>query len=111
MESSDSLVLSSPNASVNASETSFELTTIPVSDELSELRERNARLSLLSEISNVVHATLDPEQALARILREAVRVMRASSGSAVLVNPTNGLLEIHATHGLPAQAVEVKLRV
>jgi signal transduction histidine kinase len=82
-----------------------------VNDELSELRERNARLSLLSEISNVVHATLDPEQALARILREAIRVMRASSGSAVLVNPTNGLLEIHAADGLPAQASEVKLRV
>jgi signal transduction histidine kinase len=84
---------------------------LPVKDELSELRERCARLSLLSEIGNVVHATLDPSQALNRILREAVRVMKASSGSAILVNPTNGLLEIHAAHGLPAHAMEIRLRV
>jgi signal transduction histidine kinase len=82
-----------------------------VSDELSELRERCARLSLLHEISNVVHATLDPQQALNWILREAVRVMRASSGSAVLINPTNGLLEIQAAQGLPPDASQVRLRV
>ena len=32
---------------------------------------------------------------------EAVRVMRASSGSVVLINPTNGLLEIHASQICP----------
>jgi signal transduction histidine kinase len=82
-----------------------------VSDELAELRERNARLSLLNEISNVIHSTLDPEQALDLILREAVRVMRASSGSAVLINPTNGLLEIQASQGLPPTAKQLRLRV
>jgi len=82
-----------------------------VSNELDELKERNARLSLLIEISNVIHSTLDPEEALNLILREAVRVMRASSGSAVLINPTNGLLEIQASQGLPSNARQLKLRV
>lgn len=82
-----------------------------MSNELDELKERNARLSLLIEISNVIHSTLDPEEALNLILREAVRVMRASSGSAVLINPTNGLLEIQASQGLPPTAKQLKLRV
>ena len=79
--------------------------------ELTELKERYARLKLLSEVSNVIHSTLDPEKALNLILREAVRVMRASSGSAALVNPTNGLLEIQASQGLPPNAKQLKLRV
>ena len=83
----------------------------PVNDELSELKERYSRLSLLNEVNNVIHSTLDPEQALSLIVREAVRVMRASSGSVVLINPTNGLLEIQASQGLPADASELKLRV
>jgi len=82
-----------------------------VSDELAELKDRYARLSLLNEVNNVIRSTLDPEQALKLILREAVRVMRASSGSAVLINPTNGLLEIQASQGLPASADQLKLRV
>ena len=43
-----------------------------MSDELNQLRERNARLTLLNEVSNVIHATLDSQQALDLILREAV---------------------------------------
>ena len=82
-----------------------------MSNELAELKERNARLSLLIEISNVIHSTLDPEEALNLILREAIRVMRATSGSVVLVNPTNGLLEIQASQGLPHSARQLRLRV
>ncbi len=82
-----------------------------MSDELNQLRERNARLALLNDIGNVIHATLDSQQALELILREAVRVMRASSGSIALVNPTNGLLEIQASQGLPAGAQNMQLRV
>jgi signal transduction histidine kinase len=82
-----------------------------MSDELSDLKERYARLSLLNQISNVIHSTLDSQEALHLILREAVRVMRASSGSAVLINPTNGLLEIVAAEGLPPDAGQLKLRV
>ncbi len=50
-------------------------------------------------------------EALQLIVSEAVRLMRASSGSVVLINPTSGLLEIHASHNLPASATRLKLRV
>ena len=73
----------------------------PVSDELAELKERYARLSLLNQVSNVIHSTLDAQEALNLIIKEAVRVMSASSGSVVLINPTNGCLEIQASVGLP----------
>ena len=82
-----------------------------MSDELTELKERYARLNRLYQVSNVIHSTLDPQKALQLILREAVRLMRASSGSAVLINPTTGFLEIQASQGLPAHAAEMRLRV
>ncbi len=80
-----------------------------MSDELAELRARCERLSLLNQVGNVIHSTLEPQEALQLILKEAVRLMRASSGSMVLVNPTTGLLEILASHGLPPEAAELKL--
>lgn len=82
-----------------------------MSDELAELKERYARLNLLYQVNNVIHSTLDPQEALKLILSEAVRLMRASSGSAVLLNPTTGFLEIHASQGLPPHADQLKLRV
>jgi signal transduction histidine kinase len=82
-----------------------------VPDDLSELSRRYSRLELLYQVSNVIHSTLDPEEALKLILREAIRVTRASSGSVVLVNPTNGFLEIQAAEGLPDAAKQLKLRV
>lgn len=82
-----------------------------MSDELKDLRDRYERLSLLYQVSNVIHSTLDPQQALKLILGEAVRLMRASSGSVVLVNPTTGFLEIQASIGLPEQASDLRLRV
>src|ERR1044071_1052647 len=78
---------------------------------MDELRARYERLNLLYQVSNVIHSTLDARQALELILREAVRLMRASSGSVVLVNPTTGFLEIHAAHGLPASATALKLKL
>jgi signal transduction histidine kinase len=80
-------------------------------ENLTELKAQYERLSLLHQVGTVIHSTLDPEEALQLILKEAVRVMRASSGSTVLINPTDGLLEIHASQGLPANAAKLKLRV
>src|SRR5439155_1679915 len=57
------------------------------------------------------HSTLDPEQALRLIITEAVRLMRASSGSVALINPTSGFLEILAAQGLPGKAADLRLRV
>jgi signal transduction histidine kinase len=82
-----------------------------VSDELSELKARYERLHLLYQVSNVIHSTLEPQEALQLIVREAVRLVRASSGSVVLVNPNSGFLEILASEGLPADAADLKLRV
>ncbi len=85
--------------------------TDAMSAELADLQARYDRLNLLHQVSHVIHSTLDPQQALRLILAEAVRLMRATSGSAVLINPTNSLLEIQAAHGLPPEAVQLKLRV
>lgn len=82
-----------------------------MSDELVELKARYERLLLLYQVSNVLHSTLEPQEALQLIVREAVRLARASSGSVVLVNPTSGFLEILASQGLPTNAAELKLRV
>ena len=70
-----------------------------------------ARLSLLYQVSNVIHSTLDSQEALQLIVSEAVRVMRASSGSLVLVNPATHFLEIHAAQNLSSAARKLKLRV
>jgi len=82
-----------------------------VHDELSKLMSRYERLNLLYQVSNVIHSTLEPQEALQLIVGEAVRLMRASSGSVVLINPTTGFLEIHASQHLPAAAARLKLRV
>lgn len=79
--------------------------------ELEELRVRFERLQALYQVSNVIHSTLDPHLALELIVKEAVRVMRATSGSLVILNPTTGLLEIQAAVGLPGDVSEMKLRV
>lgn len=79
--------------------------------DLAELKQRHERLQLLYHVSNVIHSTLEPHHALELIVREAVSVMRASSGSVVIVNPTTGFLEIQASVGLPEDSAALKLRV
>jgi signal transduction histidine kinase len=82
-----------------------------VSDELSKLMSHHERLQLLYQVSNVIHSTLDSQEALQLIVSEAVRMMNASSGSVVLINPTSGFLEISASQNLPGVARKLKLRV
>jgi signal transduction histidine kinase len=82
-----------------------------VSDELSKLMSRHERLNLLYQVSNVIHSTLDSQEALQLIVSEAVRLMNASSGSVVLINPTSGFLEISASQNLPGTARKIKLRI
>src|SRR3989440_5094068 len=82
-----------------------------MSDELAELKQRYARLNLLYQVSNVIHSTLEPQEALRLILNEGIRLTQASSGSAVLINPTNGFLEIQAAQGLPPHALQLRLRL
>ncbi len=82
-----------------------------MSTELDQLKARCERLELLNQVGHVLHSTLDAQEALQLILREAVRLMRASSGSVVLVNPTSRFLEIQASHGLPPDLADFKLPV
>jgi signal transduction histidine kinase len=77
---------------------------------LQRLKARFDRLNSLYEVSQIIHSTLEPRQALNLILRETVRLMRASSASIVLLNPHSGFLEIEAAHGLSKEAAAVKLR-
>ena len=82
-----------------------------MSEELPKPRLSPERISLLYQVSNVIHSTLDSQEALHLIVSEAVRVMRASSGSLVLINPTTNFLEIHAAQNLSSAARKLKLRV
>jgi len=82
-----------------------------VSDELQKSKLAPERLSLLYQVSNVIHSTLDSQEALQLIVSEAARVMRASSGSLVLINPSTNILEIHAAQNLSSAARRLKLHV
>jgi len=82
-----------------------------MNEDIANLQAAYNRVNLLYQVSNVIHSTLDPQQALQLILREAVRLMRASSGLVSLINPNTGMLEIHASAGLSADAALVRLRV
>ena len=82
-----------------------------MSEELSKLTVRYERLQLLHQVSNVIHSTVEAQEALQLIVSEAVRLMNATSGSVVLLNPTTGLLEISASQNLPSAATKLKLRV
>ena len=82
-----------------------------MSEELHKPKLPPERLSLLYQVSNVIHSTLDSQEALDLIVSEAVRVMRATSGSLALINPTTNLIEIHAAHNLSSAARKLKLQV
>jgi signal transduction histidine kinase len=79
--------------------------------DLAELQGRYERLQLLYQVSNVIHSTLEPHRALELIVGEAVNIMRASSGSIVIVNPNTGFLEIQASVGLSHNSAAMRLRV
>lgn len=77
----------------------------------SDLQTKYERLQRLHQVATVIHSTLDAETALKLIAEQAVKLMRASSGSIVLINPKTHFLEILASEGLPAKAAELRLRV
>ena len=81
-----------------------------MNDDLPKLKARLERLELLYQVSNVIHSTLEAQEALQLIVSEGVRLVRASSGSVVLINPTSGFLEIHASQNLPSPARRLQLR-
>lgn len=82
-----------------------------MNEDYAQLKARYERLKLLYQVGSVIHSTLEPQPALSLIVREAARLMDASSCSVVLLNPTNGFLEIQASQGLPEKAESLRLRI
>ncbi|MCX6901117.1 MAG: GAF domain-containing protein [Verrucomicrobia bacterium] len=77
----------------------------------SDLRERFERLQALHNISTALNTSLDPRQVVSLVLREAVRVTKADSGSVVILNPDTGRLDIEDSFGLGPKIMQVKLRL
>lgn len=82
-----------------------------MSEELKELRARCERLNSLYQFATALHSTLEPQESLQLIVNEAARLMRASSSSIALLNPTTGFLEIVAATGLPPNIGSLSFRV
>lgn len=57
-----------------------------------------------------LRALLNPQKAIQRILREAIRKTNADGGSFILLNPNTDMLDIEAAIGLSQKAATVKLR-
>jgi signal transduction histidine kinase len=72
--------------------------------------ERKLRqFEVLARVSSVINSSLEPKEVLDRVLAEAVRVMQATSGSIVFIDPHTQLLEIEVASGLSKQARQTKL--
>ena len=81
------------------------------SESLEALQRKVERLEILNSVSREVHSTLDLRQVLQFVLVDAVRWMRAQSGTVCLINPTTGFLEVEAVQGLPAETAAMRLKV
>ncbi len=78
---------------------------------MTPLESQLARLTLLYEVSQTIHSTLEPQAALQSIINEAVKAVRASSGSVMLINPNTRQLDIQAAVGLPPNHADFKLHL
>ena len=84
---------------------------LSMSAETAKVELSHEQLRRLYQVSNVIHSTLESQEALQLIVSEAVRVMRAASGSLALITPSSNILEIHAAQNLSSAARKLKLRV
>ena len=75
------------------------------------LEKRLRRFELLARVSQAINSSLEPEEVLNRVVREAVDIMRATSGSLVLIEPHTQLLEIQTAIGLSPAARRLKLAI
>jgi signal transduction histidine kinase len=69
------------------------------------------QFEVLVRVSSVINSSLDPKEVLNRVLGEAVRVMQATSGSIVFIDPHTQLLEIEVAIGLSEKAQQTKLAI
>jgi GAF domain-containing protein len=74
--------------------------------------ERKLRqFEVLARVSSVINSSLEPQEVLNCVLHEAVRVMQATSGSIVIIDPHTQLLEIEVAIGLSKPARQTKLAI
>jgi signal transduction histidine kinase len=69
------------------------------------------QFEVLVRVSSVINSTLEPEEVLNRVLGEAVRVMQATSGSIVFIDPHTQMLQIEVAIGLSEKARQTKLAI
>ncbi len=69
------------------------------------------RYFLLYELFQEISSSLDPQEALNSIIDAAVKITRASSGSLILVDWENNLLEIKVSRGFIKHIGDLRLRV
>jgi signal transduction histidine kinase len=73
--------------------------------------KRVDKLGLLPQVAQIFNAKLDPHVVLELVLVEAVKRMRATSGSLCLINPNDDVIEIEVAIGLPPEAKKLRLRL
>jgi signal transduction histidine kinase len=84
----------------------------PTLAQFRKLQARYDKLKVLYRISDLLHSTTNPKVLLRRILREAVREMKATSGSIRFVDEEQQMLETAVSYGLEeSRARESRLRV
>jgi signal transduction histidine kinase len=83
--------------------------TVPQATTLQEGKLR--QFEVLARVGSVINSSLDPKDVLDRVLAEAVRVMQATSGSVVFIDPHTQLLQIEVAIGLNKRAQQTKLAI
>lgn len=68
---------------------------------MARIERRLESLEVLYKISNIINRTVEREKVLKAILREVVRITRASSGSIAMLDHKRGLLDIETAINIP----------
>ena len=66
--------------------------------------DKLARLEVLLKISSLMNSWPKPDKALRALLREIVKITRATAGSIAMLDRERGVLDIVAAYNIPARA-------
>lgn len=82
------------------------------SERLQAAEEKLARLEVLLKVSSLMNSTPDPAKALKGLLREVVKITRATSGSIAMLDRERGVLDIVSAINIAPRAwKKVKLQL
>ncbi|MDD2708338.1 MAG: GAF domain-containing protein [Verrucomicrobiae bacterium] len=76
-----------------------------------KLSRTDPHLALLGRLTRIFHSSLDPRVILQTVLVDVAEMVKATSGSIMLINPEKQVLEIEASTGLTAQAARLQLKI